>query len=91
MLGLDLDALSVVDFEGQKLAEWLMIRIVIIFATAGFFAGYALSNWHLMVYINAAGLAITCLAVLPPWPWYRRHPLAWLPPLNPANESQKKK
>mmetsp|Transcript_31149 Transcript_31149/g.69248 ORF Transcript_31149/g.69248 Transcript_31149/m.69248 type:complete len:81 (-) Transcript_31149:882-1124(-) len=79
------------DFEGQKLAEYLLVRIVLVFAAIGFLAGYLTGDFMLMVYINGAGLAVSTLAVLPSWPWFRKNPLPWLPALHPAEEVQKKK
>jgi signal peptidase complex subunit 1 len=74
------------DFEGQKLAEQWLMKLLIAFAALGFLGGYLTANFALMAYINAAGLAITCLLVVPDWPFFKRHPLNWLPPLNPAVE-----
>lgn len=74
------------DFEGQRVAEQWLIKLLIAFAAVGFLAGYLTSNFALMAYINAAGLAITTLLVVPDWPFFRRHPLHWLPPLNPAQQ-----
>jgi len=71
------------DFEGQKQAELLLYRLLIFFGAAGFLGGYALGSFRLMVYINAAGLALTLVLVVPNWPWYNRTPLNWLPPLSP--------
>lgn len=71
------------DFEGQKLAEALLYRLLVLFAAIGFLAGYAAGSFQLMVLINAAGLALTLLAVVPNWPFFNRNPLNWLPPLNP--------
>jgi signal peptidase complex subunit 1 len=77
------------DFEGQKLAEWLLVRIILAFAAIGFLAGYVQADFMLMVYINAVGLALTCLIVLPDWPFFRAHPLKFLPALNPTDEKTK--
>ncbi len=71
------------DFEGQKLAEMLFTRMLIFFGAISFVVGYAKADFMLMVYISAAGLALTCMVVLPDWPFYRSHPLKFLPPLNP--------
>jgi signal peptidase complex subunit 1 len=74
------------DFEGQKLAEQWLIRLLVAFAAVGFLGGYVTANFALMAYINAAGLAITTLLVVPDWPFFRKHPFNWLPPLNPGVE-----
>lgn len=71
------------DFQGQKLAETLLVRIIVLFGVVSFLAGFATSDFMLMVYMNAAGLLLACAVVLPDWPWYRRHPVKWLPALHP--------
>ncbi|KIZ03674.1 hypothetical protein MNEG_4279 [Monoraphidium neglectum] len=73
------------DFEGQKLAETLLYRLLIVFAAIGFVVGYAAGSFRLMVLINAAGLAATLLVVVPNWPFFNRNPFNWLPPLNPED------
>lgn len=71
------------DFEGQKQAELLLYRLLVLFGAIGFVSGYAASSFRLMVLINAGGLALTLLLVVPNWPFFNRNPLKWLPPLNP--------
>lgn len=79
------------DLHGQQLAEWLMVRILIAFAAVSFVVGYATASFATMVQINAAGLALTALLVLPDWPFYKKHPLPWLPALNPEATGDKSK
>ncbi|EFJ41047.1 hypothetical protein VOLCADRAFT_84236 [Volvox carteri f. nagariensis] len=79
------------DFEGQRLAEQMLLGILLIFATISFVVGYALSNFQLMVQINGAGLILALILVLPDWFFYNYHPWQWLPPLNPGSESAKGK
>lgn len=62
-----------------------MVRLLIAFAVVGFLVGYATGNFSLLVYINAVGLAVTLALVVPDWPFFRRHPLNWLPPLRPGS------
>jgi signal peptidase complex subunit 1 len=69
------------DFEGQKYAEFLLVRIIMAFAAAGFLIGYVLGSFQLMAMINGVGLVVTLLVVVPDWPIYNRCPLEWLPPL----------
>ncbi|KXZ52451.1 hypothetical protein GPECTOR_9g495 [Gonium pectorale] len=71
------------DFVGQKLAENLLMWIVVLFAAVSFVAGYALKDFSLMVKINGVGLALTLACVLPDWPFFNRNPWKWLPPLEP--------
>jgi signal peptidase complex subunit 1 len=69
------------DFEGQKRAEYLLVRIILAFATAGFLVGYVLGSFQLMAIINAVGLGFTLLVVVPNWWFYNHDALEWLPPL----------
>lgn len=71
------------DFEGQKLAETTLVRLLVIFGALGFLIGYLTSSFQLMVFINAAGLAVTLLLVVPDWPIFNKNTLQWLPALNP--------
>lgn len=69
------------DFQGQRNAERLLMVILVIVAAISFVAGYSQGSFQLMVQINAAGLALTALLVLPSWPFlWNRHPLKFLPP-----------
>lgn len=79
------------DFQGQRLAEQLLLGIILVFAAISFVAGYAMKDFSLMVKINGVGLVLALLAVLPDWPFYNKHPLNWLPPLNPPKADTKKK
>ncbi len=71
------------DFQGQKLIEYLLVRLTIVFGVISFLVGIIAQDFMLMVYINGAGLAVTSLVVLPDWPWYRRNAPTWLPPKIP--------
>jgi len=72
------------DFEGQKLAEAVMSRLMVLLGLLAFGAGYAYADYMLMVKLMGVGLALTSILVLPPWPWFKRSPLQWLPPLYPT-------
>lgn len=76
------------DFVGQRLAEKLLLYLTVLFAAVGFVVGYAQGSFRTMVWINAAGLALTSLLVLPNWPFYNRHPLKWLPALQPQTKKE---
>lgn len=78
------------DLVGQKLAEKLMIWIIVLCAGVGFLAGYILSDFKLMALINAVGLTVTLLVVVPDWPFFNKNPLQWLAPLNPPNAPKPK-
>lgn len=79
------------DFKGQALAELQIIRILVAFAAIGFLAGYVMRDFRLCVYINAVGLVLTLLLVVPDWPMYNRQALDWLPPLEATDALAKGK
>lgn len=78
------------DFKGQALAEKLIFRILVVFAVVSFVVGYLLKDFKLMAQINGVGIAVTALVVLPNWPWFNKHPLKWLPALNPPSAEKNK-
>ena len=41
-------------------------------------AGHILESIHLTLYLGLAGTLFTVLIVVPPWPFYNRHPEPWL-------------
>tara|TARA_R110002003_G_scaffold239_7_gene17242 strand:- start:10045 stop:10329 length:285 start_codon:yes stop_codon:yes gene_type:complete len=47
-----------------------------------FLAGYATQDIRLALYIGLAGTALTFLVVVPPWPFFNKHPENWLPASN---------
>ncbi|KAH6624956.1 microsomal signal peptidase 12 kDa subunit-domain-containing protein [Chaetomium sp. MPI-SDFR-AT-0129] len=61
-----------IDFEGQKLVELLVNAVA-------FLVGYFLQDIKLAVYIGLIGTAAVFLLAVPPWPFYNRHPVKWLP------------
>ncbi|KAJ9150846.1 hypothetical protein NKR23_g3571 [Pleurostoma richardsiae] len=67
-----------IDFEGQKLAELLATVLLSLVGVISFVAGYVLEDIRLAVYIGLGGAALVLTLVVPPWPWYNRHPLSWL-------------
>jgi hypothetical protein len=44
-----------------------------------FIVGFATENVYYALYVGLAGLVVTLLAVVPPWPFYNRDPVQWLP------------
>lgn len=47
--------------------------------TAAFFVGYFLQDIKLALYVGLAGTAALFVLVVPPWPFFNRHPVKWLP------------
>lgn len=68
-----------IDFEGQKLAETLSTALLSIVGALSFVVGYFLQDIKLAVFVALGGTALTFLAVVPPWPFYNKHPVTWLP------------
>jgi len=68
-----------IDFEGQRLSEFLATAIL---ATAGgiaFIVGFVLQDIKLALYIGLGGTALTFALVVPPWPLFNKNPVRWLP------------
>ncbi|KAL1844044.1 hypothetical protein VTJ49DRAFT_5795 [Mycothermus thermophilus] len=68
-----------IDFEGQKLVELLINVALSVVGTIALLVGYVLQDIKLAVYIGLIGTAAVFLLVVPPWPFYNRNPVKWLP------------
>jgi len=68
-----------IDFEGQKLAELLGTALLATVGAISFIVGYFLQDIKLALFIGLGGTALTFLAVVPPWPFFNKHPVKWLP------------
>lgn len=44
-----------------------------------FFVGYFLQDIVLALKLGLAGTVVTFLVVVPPWPFFNRNPVKWLP------------
>jgi signal peptidase complex subunit 1 len=44
-----------------------------------FFVGYFLQDIKLAVYLGLIGTAAVFVLAIPPWPFYNRNPVKWLP------------
>ena len=77
-----------IDYEGQRKSERIFqvyfIKfihspifkvILVVHGVLGFIAGYMVQQLSVTIYTVGIGFAISCLVVLPPWPFYRRNPL----------------
>jgi hypothetical protein len=49
--------------------------ILVVHGVLGFLAGYLTQQLSVTIYTIGVGFALSCLAVLPPWPMYRKNPL----------------
>ncbi|CAM1510319.1 Fc.00g006540.m01.CDS01 [Cosmosporella sp. VM-42] len=68
-----------IDFGGQKLAEQLATVLLVASGWLAFVVGYFLQDIKLAVYVGLAGTVSTFLVVVPPWPFFKRQPVRWLP------------
>lgn len=69
-----------VDYIGQKNGEKLFQVIIVVFAIVGFFVGYVYEQLSYSMIVLGIGCLIAALLTLPPWPMYRRNPIAWQVP-----------
>ncbi|XP_032050366.1 signal peptidase complex subunit 1 [Aythya fuligula] len=81
--------LEMEDYKGQKLAEQIFQGIILVSAVIGFIYGFITEQFGWTVYIFMAGVALSCLLTLPPWPMYRRNPLKWLPVQESGTDDKK--
>ncbi|KAI9697986.1 MAG: hypothetical protein M1836_004339 [Candelina mexicana] len=68
-----------IDFEGQRQAEYLTTGLLATAGAIAFLVGYVLQDIYLSLLIGLGGTALTFLIVVPPWPYFNRNPLNWLP------------
>ncbi|KAB8299764.1 hypothetical protein EYC80_000017 [Monilinia laxa] len=68
-----------IDFEGQRLAEFLTTALLAISGAIAFFVGFFKQDIKLALAFGLLGTAFTFAIVVPPWPFYKRHPVKWLP------------
>jgi len=73
-----------IDFEGQRLAEYITYGLLSIIGAIAFLIGFASQDIYQTLYIGLGGTALTFLIVVPPWPFFNKHPQAWLPPRTTA-------
>ncbi|KAK2628626.1 hypothetical protein QTJ16_001729 [Diplocarpon rosae] len=77
-----------IDFEGQRLAEWLTTALLATFGAVAFIVGFVKEDIKLALRIGLAGSALTLLMVVPPWGFFKRHPVKWLPVADKGTHSQ---
>ncbi|KAJ2655636.1 hypothetical protein IWW48_005434 [Coemansia sp. RSA 1200] len=67
-----------IDFMGQQLAGNMATALLSLSSVAAFCVGFSQQQLSACFYTYAAGVALTYLAVLLPWPFFRRKPMVWL-------------
>jgi hypothetical protein len=74
--------------NGSTCYSWRMFLSYIIhttihfscqFQAVAFIVGYILQDIKLALYIGLGGAAFTFIVVVPPWPFFNRNPIKWLP------------
>jgi len=68
-----------IDFEGQKTAEYLATALLIVVGGIAFLTGYFLQDIKLALQLGLGGSVVAALVVVPPWPFFNKHPVQWLP------------
>lgn len=67
-----------IDFIGQQTVDE-MSRYVLVGATGvSFVVGFAMQSLSVTFGIFGAATALLLLAIIPPWPMLRQHPVMWL-------------
>ncbi|KAI9813754.1 MAG: hypothetical protein M1827_003544 [Pycnora praestabilis] len=74
-----------IDFEGQRQADFLTTGLLATAGAIAFIVGYTLQNIYLSLYIGLGGTALTFLVVVPPWPYFNKTPVNWLPAATTAS------
>uniref|UniRef100_A0A915PSC6 Lon protease homolog, mitochondrial n=1 Tax=Setaria digitata TaxID=48799 RepID=A0A915PSC6_9BILA len=64
-----------IDFVGQRRAERIFQVILVLTAVIGYFVGYATQQLSYAMYSLSCGFVLSCLLVVPPWPYLRRNPI----------------
>lgn len=59
--------------------ECAIYHVTNLFQAIAFIVGYFLQDIKLALFIGLGGTGLTFLAVVPPWPFFNRHPVKWLP------------
>eukprot|EP00055_Hartaetosiga_balthica_P015100 m.87014 g.87014 ORF g.87014 m.87014 type:complete len:142 (+) comp8780_c0_seq2:627-1052(+) len=67
-----------VDFEGQKLVDMFVRHIVEVFGFIGLLVGFFMEDFGIAVKVWLIGLVVAVLICVPPWWFFRKHPLQWL-------------
>ncbi|KFY10692.1 hypothetical protein V492_04894 [Pseudogymnoascus sp. VKM F-4246] len=68
-----------IDFEGQRLAEVLVTIVLGVVGAIAFVIGFVRQDITLALYVGLAGTALAFVIVVPPWPFFNRNPVQWLP------------
>merc|ERR1712087_787692 len=73
---------SAMDFVGQKLAESLILWVVLL--------GYTLESYKTMMQVYALGCVLAAILALPDWFFFNQNPVTWLPSIQKREEQRRK-
>ena len=65
------------DFEGQRLAEHVYIVLISTCCLLGFVLSCITRQFMYTGYAALFSTILSIILVLPPWPWYNKHPVSW--------------
>jgi len=69
-----------IDFQGQRLTEMLSTVLLALSGVIAFFVGFIYQEIYFTLWTLLAGVILTALVIIPPWPVYNKHPEKWLVP-----------
>ncbi|WZN67131.1 subunit SPC12 of microsomal signal peptidase [Chloropicon roscoffensis] len=67
------------DLKGQQLCEALATYLILFSAIVAFLFGIGTQSLRNLFCVYGAGVGLTCLVIIPNWPFYNRNPMKWLP------------
>jgi len=67
-----------IDFDGQRLAEGISTTLLSITSLIALIAGFVQRDIYMTMWIGLAGTLLAMLLVVPPWPFFNKHPQPWL-------------
>ncbi|SCV11821.1 Signal peptidase complex subunit [Komagataella phaffii CBS 7435] len=68
-----------IDFKGQELANRITKKLITFGAIISFLVGFLSDNILYTVYTFAAFGLLTASLVIPPFSFYKKNPVTWLP------------
>ncbi|CAD6184334.1 unnamed protein product [Caenorhabditis auriculariae] len=79
------------DYQGQLIAERTFQVIMVLGGIIGFVVGFYTQQLSNGIFVVIGSAIFSALIVLPPWPFlFRKNPIQWQP-VQPKEESKKKK
>jgi len=79
------------DFVGQATSYTYYRLIITIAGIVGFIVGYIKQDFNATIFIVLAGTTVAFLICVPPWPYFKSHPLQWKDPDTLQTLDDKKK